>query len=293
MAIEVISVVDARAKLGEGAVWDEREKCLWWVDIMGHLIHRYDPVTGKDQIFDVKEPVGCLAVREDDGLVIATQSGFYFYYPETGQKSPIVDPEADKPNNRFNDGATDRVGRFWAGTMKFIGEREPVGCFYRLDHDLHCEEVIHDISVTNGLAFSPDGKTMYAADTDASVQTIWAFDYSEETGTPTNPRVFFDTSGIEGRPDGGTVDADGNYWFAAVGGWQVVQLSPEGKIMQQIDVPVEKPTKVAFGGLDMELLFVTSISDGIDTSRKQPKAGNLLLIEGLDARGIPDQRFLG
>ncbi len=291
--MKIECVVDSRSELGEGAVWDDREQCLWWVDIMGELVHRFDPETGTDKTWTVGEPVGSLAVREAGGLILATRTGFHEFDTKTGAKTAIVDPEADKPANRFNDGGTDRQGRFWAGTMQMEGERQQVGTFYRLDTDHTCQTVLTDFWVTNGLAFSPDGKTMYVADTGAQVRTVWAFDYDVETGTPSNRRVFFDTNGMDGRPDGATVDADGCYWYAGVGGWQVVRVTPAGKVDQIIEVPVEKPTKPVFGGKNLDVLYLTSLSQGLDPERDQPQAGSLFAISGLGVSGVPDARFNG
>lgn len=293
MSIQIECVVDSRSELGEGAVWDAQDQCLWWVDIMGELVHRFYPETGKDESWRVGEPVGCLAVRASGGLVLATKTGFYTFDPETGGKTAIVDPEADAPINRFNDGGTDRQGRFWAGTMQQTGERKQVGSFYRLNPDFSCEKMLSDFWVTNGMAFSPDGRTMYAADTGAAVRTIWAFDYETETGVPSNRRVFFDTHGMKSRPDGGTVDADGCYWYAGVGGWQVVRITPDGKLDRVIDVPVEKPTKPMFGGKNLDVLYLTTLSQGLDPDREQPQAGSLFAITGLGVTGVPEVRFAG
>ena len=286
-------VVDSRSELGEGAVWDTQSQCLWWVDIMGELVHRFDPATGKDDTWPIGEPVGSLAVRASGGLVLATKSGFHLFNPDTGEKTFVADPEADKPANRFNDGGTDRQGRFWAGTMQQDGDRKPVGSFYRFDPDLSATKMMSDLTVTNGLAFSPDGKTMYASDTGAAVRTVWAFDYDTETGTPSNRRVHFDTNGMDGRPDGGTIDADGCYWYAGVGGWQVVRLTPNGKVDRVIEMPVEKPTKPMFGGKNLDVLYVTSLSQGLDPERPQPQAGSLFAITGLGVGGVPEVRFQG
>ncbi len=293
MSINIECVVDSRSELGEGAVWDARDQCLWWVDIMGELVHRFDPETGEDQSWPVGEPVGCLAVREQGGLILATKTGFHAFDPATGQKTAIIDPEADAAVNRFNDGGTDRQGRFWAGTMQQTGERQQVGSFYRFDPDRSCQKMLSDFWVTNGTAFSPDGRTMYVADTGATVRTIWAFDYNTETGVPSNRRVFFDTHGTDSRPDGATVDADGGYWYAGVGGWQVVRITPEGKLDRVIEVPVEKPTKPMFGGKNLDVLYLTSLSQGLDPEREQPQAGSLFAITGLGVTGVPEARFAG
>lgn len=293
--MQINCVVDSRSRTGEGAVWDAERQCLWWVDIPAGLIHRYDPASGRNSTVEIDEPVGCLAVRRCGGLLLATRSGFHHFDPASRRKTPISDPEADRPDNRFNDGTTDARGRFWAGTMKDGGAAEPAGRFYRLDPDLRCTAWRGGFFTTNGLAFSPDGRTMYFSDSSRDVRTIWACAYDLETGTPGEPEIFFDSRRIAGRPDGGTVDAEGHYWMAGVGGWQLVRLTPDGKIERIIELPVERPSKPMFGGPDLDILYLTSIGSGLSpgTARRQPRAGGLLAITGLGIKGLPQTRFAG
>lgn len=292
MSVSIECVVSEPARLGEGAVWDAADAALWWVDIKAGLIHRFDPVSGTNARYDFGEPVGCLSRREQGGLIVAAQSGLWFYEPASGKRQALTDPESDLPGNRFNDGTTDYQGRFWAGTMKDDGgEPEPRGQFYRYDPDGTLTPFFEKLYTTNGTAFSPDGRTMYFADTNASVRTIWACDYDTDTGTPSNRRVFFDSREVAGRPDGGTVDTDGCYWMAGVGGWQVVRITPAGKVDRIIELPVEKPTKPMFGGTNLDTLYVTSI--GIEGDDRQPLAGCLFAIGGLGVGGIPQPRFGG
>lgn len=292
ITIERASNVTAR--LGEGPVWDTQDQALWWVDITGGVVHCHDPF-GTDASWQLDEDVGCLARREAGGLVLATRTGFHFFDPDTGSTTAITDPEAELIQSRFNDGTTDPRGRFWAGTMKDRGEREPVSSFWRLDPDLQVSQGHTGVSTTNGLAFSPDGTIMYFADTATSVQTIWQADYDLETGEHGAPQPFFTTTVLPGRPDGGTVDAEGCYWMAGVGGWQVVRITPAGKVDQIIEVPVERPSKPMFGGSDLRTLYVTSISEGVTpgTEDDQPLAGALLAIEGHRTHGLPQARFAG
>lgn len=293
MRYSVECVAPTRSKLGEGAVWDAGDQRLWWVDIVAGLIHRYDPVSNVNDSFDFGEPVGCLARRDAGGLVVAAKSGFWFFDPETGARAFIADPEVELPFNRFNDGGTDAQGRFWAGTMKDGGDPEAKGTFYRLDPDLSVTAWRSGIWTTNGLTFSPDGKRMYFSDSNPRVRTIWACDYDTETGSPGEPEVFFDTREVKGRPDGGTVDAEGCYWQAGIEGWALYRISPQGELLQTVEVPVEKPTKPMFGGRDLDILFFTSLSLGLTTPEKQPEAGSLFAVTGLGIKGVPQTRFAG
>ena len=294
MAIAVECVVDCRARLGEGAWWDVADQALWWVDIKAGTIHRFDPATGDNVSFDWGEPVACLARRDAGGLVIGTASGIHLFDPETGIREQLADPEADLTGNRFNDGATDPHGRFWAGTMRDDGSSpERCGRFYRLDaaHEVTCW--FDPVFTTNGLAFSPDGRAMYFADTNRDVRTIWVCDYDLDAGTPSGQRLFFDTRQIAGRPDGATVDADGCYWMAGFGGWQVVRITPDGQVDRIIEMPVERPTKVMFGGTGLDTLYVTSMGDGLGDDAAQQQAGGLFAITGLGTGGMPQARFAG
>jgi sugar lactone lactonase YvrE len=268
---------------------------LWWVDIPAGLIHTLNPETGAHTSSDFGEPVGCLAVRDGGGLVLATKTGFWFFDPKTGDRQHISSPEADQPDNRFNDGATDLQGRFWAGSMREGGGAEPHGRFYRLDPDLSVTPWKGEVFTTNGMAFSPDGRTMYYSDSNPSVRTVWAADYDPDTGTPTNARVFFDTRAVAGRPDGGTVDADGCYWIAGVSGWQLYRITPDGRLDMTIDMPIEKPTKPMFGGRNLDTLYVTSLGANITpgTQALQPDAGGLFAVTGLGVTGVQQTRFKG
>ncbi|WP_204112909.1 SMP-30/gluconolactonase/LRE family protein [Shimia biformata] len=293
MGYQIELAAATRSKLGEGAVWDVGDQRLWWVDIIAGLIHRFDPVSGLNETFDFGEPVGCIARRDLGGLVVAAKSGFWLFDPDTGHRALVASPEAHLPDNRFNDGCTDRQGRFWVGSVGKIGDAIPAGTFYRLDADLNLLAWRDAIFMTNGLAFSPDGRRMYFADSNPDVQTIWACDYDACTGTPGNDRVFLDTRTVAGRPDGGTVDADGCYWMAGVSGWQIYRISPDGDVLLTIDMPIQNPTKPQFGGADLDVLFVTSHSQGMTDAQKQSEAGSLFAITGLGVKGVPQVRFAG
>lgn len=293
--MKIECVAPTKSRVGEGAVWDDRDEVLWWVDIPAGLIYCFDPATGRNHAIDYGEPVGCLAVRESGGLVLATKTGFWLFDPKTGDREAIHDPESHLEMNRFNDGTTDGAGRFWAGTMKDGGEPEPVGRFYRLDPDHSVAAGPGGIHTSNGIAFSPSGDRMYFSDSNKGVRTIWQCDYDLVTGEPGNPEVFFDTRSVAGRPDGGTVDSEGCYWQAGIDGWQVYRISPNGEVLMAIDMPVERPSKPMFGGNNLDVLFVTSLGVGLTagTESHQKDAGSLFAITGLGIRGIRQTRFAG
>ncbi|MDA9930994.1 SMP-30/gluconolactonase/LRE family protein [Alphaproteobacteria bacterium] len=304
MAVKIECVAPTRSQLGEGALWDVEDAALWWVDIRAGLIHKFDPVAGVNTSFDFGEPVGCLARRAAGGLIVASQSGFHLFDPETGARTALVDPESHLAGNRFNDGGTDPRGRFWAGTMRDDGgPPEMRGRFYRYNDDGTATAFFDPFFTTNGLTFSPDGQVMYVADTNRTVQTIWKFDYDLDTGTPSNKRLFFDCRDLAGRPDGATVDADGCYWMAGVTGWQVVRITPQGVVDRIIEMPVEKPSKVMFGGANLDLLYVTSIGENVQkdlvqseagqSEAGQPDAGGLFAISGLGVTGLAQARYAG
>ena len=175
---EVECIVDAGAELGEGTLWDPTANVLWWLDIWGSRIHRHDPVTARNDVWECPEYPGCLGIREAGGLVMSMVSGFHFFDPQTGEFFPIADPEADNSDTRFNDGKVDRQGRFWSGTLFEPVEERPVefvGALYRMDADLSVHRVVGGIGCSNGLAFSPDSRVMYFADSHAGL--VWRYDF--------------------------------------------------------------------------------------------------------------------
>ena len=290
MSVTIECVASVRSGVGESPFWDTEDKVLWWVDIPEGLIHRYDPSTNENRTVPFGEPVGSVAPRLSGGLVVAAKTGFHFLDPDSGNREAIADPETHLPDNRFNDATTDPKGRFWAGTMKDGAPSEKAGGFYRLDPDLACTAFLPPVYTANGLAFSPDGQTMYFSDSGPSVRTIFCARYELDTGTPHAPRVFFDTREVRGRPDGGTVDADGCYWMAGIGGGQLVRLTPAGDVDRIVEMPIEMPTKPMFGGSRLDTLFVTSIGLG---AAPDSEDGGLFAVTGLGTTGIPQVRFAG
>jgi sugar lactone lactonase YvrE len=237
------------------------------------------------------EEVGSFALRERGGLVAALRSGFALIDLDTGAIERLVDPEADQPDNRFNDGRCDRQGRFWAGTMN-----EPraarSGALWRLDSDLSRHRVADDVMVANGLAFSPDDRLMYWSDSRAL--TIWVFDLDAPSGKVANRRVFARLEPHQGGPDGAAIDAEGCYWSACYRGSRLMRFRPDGTIERKIRLPVSRVTMCAFGGPDLRTLYITSARSGMSASEleREPLAGGIFALE-VDVAGLPEPRFKG
>lgn len=285
-------VVSAGALLGECPVWNELEACLYWVDIDGRAIHRYDPSTNHDERRIVPGRPGSIALTRSEGrLLVALEGQLVWFDWASGTCEPWIRLEPEGTGNRLNDGRCDPAGRFWVGSMfDPAAARRFTGLLHRVSPAGVVTTVRSDVGVANGLAFSPDGSTLYFADTHR--ETVWAYDYDLTTGEATNERVFLDFKDLPGRPDGACVDADGCYWIACVYGWAVLRVTPDGAIDRRIELPVERPTKPTFGGHDRSILFVTSIGSGGSrpSAPGQPDAGGLFAIE-TGARGLVEPRF--
>ena len=293
--VQVTSQLDCVHKgdhlLGESPVWSVQEEALFWVDIQAPAILRLDPSSGATRTWTMAEPVGSIALRARGGLLAAMKSGFHFFDPATGTLRPISDPERHLPENRFNDGRCDRFGRFWAGTMSETS-REPMGSLYCLEPDLTVRLVKSGIIIPNSLAWSPDDRVMYFAD--SSRRRIWAYDFDLDEGEISNQRVFVDASDHPGVPDGSTVDADGCLWNAEHGGSRVCRYTPAGRLDRVIELPVTQPTCCVFGGPRLETLFITSARENLDAAQlaAEPLAGAVFAID-LDLSGLPEPGFAG
>mgnify|MGYP002780652653 FL=1 len=284
---EPVPIAPVGALLGEGPVWVEREQALWWVDVEGRAVFRWREGDGVRR-FATPLRVSALAPAAKGGFVAATEYGFYHADPEQGLFHPIVDPEAHLPHNRFNDGKVDRAGRFWAGTMHDRGEGEH-GRFYRLDPDLSWVELDAGYRITNGPAFSADGRSVWH--TDSARRTIYVSQVTDG-GALADKRVFARFDESQGVPDGMTVDAENCLWVAFWDGWCVRRLSPAGDILQSIRLPVQRPTSVAFGGPALDRLFVTSarIQLSPEELAAQPLAGALFMT-AVGVRGLTERLF--
>lgn len=266
-------------------MWDPRIASLWSVDIDGRELRRYDATTGVDERFTVHGRPGSMALTADPGTVlVAIEDTIGLLTVPDLEWSPVATIDTGGPANRLNDGALDRQGRFWVGTMHEALE-ESTGLLYRIAPFGMSSVESSGIGIPNGLAFSPDGTTMYFADSD--VRTIWKYDYDPDTGLRSNERVLTEYSGLGGSPDGGTVDEDGCYWIASVFGSSLVRFTPDGTVDRVIELPVETPTKPAFGGPDLSTIFVTSIA----TSEVEGTLNGHTLAIDAGVRGIPEPLF--
>lgn len=282
MTAQVTCVWDLKATLGEGPIW--HRDALWFVDIKGHRIHRYDPANGEGLVFNVPEQVTFLAPLVDDaGFVVGLKSGLHRFSPVLGGFQPLIQVEDPALDNRPNDATVDARQRLWFGTMH-DAETDKTGSLYRMDAT-GVARMDKDICITNGPCVSPDGKTFYHTDTLEKV--IWAYDLSEE-GLLSNKRAFVRLSIDDVYPDGSVVDSEGHLWTALWGGFAVIRLSPAGEIVDRIDLPAPNVTKVAFGGPDLKTLYITTARKGLsdETLAQYPLAGGLFAAQ-VDVAGQP------
>lgn len=274
-ATTVELVCDAKAELGEGPIWDYRRGVLFWVDIRSRAIHVYDPIASRDHAIDAGQEVGCVALRSSGGLIFAGREGFAELDIESGRIAALLDPERHLPGNRFNDGKVDPRGRFWAGTMNTEG-KQTRGALYCLYPDFSLRTMLTGVSVSNGLAWTADQKTLYYIDT--ATQEVAAFDFDAETGDLSARRAAIRVPPEKGKPDGMTMDSEGMLWVALWGGGAVTRWNPrDGRLLATIEVPAPNVTSCAFAGLRMDELYITTARQGLDQNAlaAHPRSGGL------------------
>ena len=292
-ALAVRRVGSQRDILGECPLWDERAACLWWIDIRAPALRRLEPATGRVQTWPMPEMVGSVALTDDPSLLlVALTSRLALWHVETGAFRTLAEPGFTDPDHRFNDGRCDPAGRFWVGSMDNI-TRAPVGRLYRFDLAEGLVDVAGGICIPNSLAFAPDGRTMYFADSLA--HRIDAFDYDPATGTRGAARPFA-ASAPPAFPDGSCIDADGGLWNAEFHGARLVRYAADGRIDRVVPLPVQRPTCCAFGGPGLGTLYVTTTSQRMSEAEMEaePLAGALLALDvgrELGLHGLPEPRF--
>ncbi len=264
MAIAVDCVLEIHGgggPKGESPVWAAGEQKLYWVDIDGHRLHRFDPATGIDSERDVGEPIGCVALVEGGGFVLGLASGVHLLDAfDGGTPRRLVAPEPERQGNRLNYGRCDPFGRFWVGSMRDpASEEHRTGALYCVDGS-RAQRVFDHLHVANGLAFSGDRRRMYFSDSFHTDRTIWTVAVDPDEGHLGAREVFAITE--QGRPDGGCCDVDGCYWSCHIDGGRIVRYTPSGKIDRVLPMPVRWPTMCAFGGPDFATLYITSLRRG-------------------------------
>ena len=288
-------IFDGKHSTGESPVWVPEEQALYWVDIPAKTIWCWRADTQSTHAWMLPEKVGCIAHVGKNVWVAGLETGVFrvTLNNDGSANTSLLSPAHHvAPTMRFNDGRCDRQGRFLAGTMFFnMGEAKAVGAVSSFNGAGDQRMLLEHMIVPNGMAFSPDGKTMYLSDSHPSVQTIWAFDYDTDSGTPSNQRVFVDMTPLPGRPDGAAVDADGCYWICGNDAGLIHRFTPEGKLDRSLAVPVKKPAMCAFGGGNLGTLFVTSIRPSDVDLADQPLAGGVFALRP-GVRGIAEPKFL-
>jgi sugar lactone lactonase YvrE len=284
-------VLDVKASLGECPVWSADDQALYWVDINAPSLNRYDPATRANTVWPMPESIGCFALRARGGFVAALRGGFWAVDRNGRLERKMVDAPYDTKHHRFNDGRVDPQGRLWAGSMNEKRDANTAH-LYRLDSDSKLTGMIGDIMISNGLAFSPDGRTLYHADT--PTRTVHAYDFDGATGAIANRRVFARFAGETDRPDGAAVDRDGCYWSAFYRGGKVVRISPAGALLAEYPLPALCPTMCAFGGPDLRTLYVTSARQMRDDAElaRLPLSGGIFAMR-VDTPGEAEPKFAG
>jgi len=284
-------VLDVRAELGEGPVWDSKRERLLFVDIMRGHIHEYNPANGNDRIIEVGQPVGTVVPTTRGDWVMAAKDGFHRVDPVSGRTSLIAKVEAERTDTRMNDGYVDAKGRFWAGSMGLSGVRDR-GSLYRLDVDGKVERVLTPVTTSNGLDWSPDNKVMYYTDTRTG--RVDMFDFDLARGRISGRRLFTTIPDEIGYPDGLIVDESGFVWLALWEGGAVHRINPDGLVDRIVPMPVTLTTKCAFAGPNLDEMYITTAWIGLDETEKarQKHAGGLYRIKP-GVRGRPVHRYGG
>jgi sugar lactone lactonase YvrE len=278
--------IDARATLGESPIWDAKTQTLYWVDILERRVY-----AGAKGILQLQDYVGCIAPRKDGGLLIAQHRGIRLLAPNMKGFKRLCSPRGEPAHNRFNDGKCDPHGRLIAGTMDH-NEKEASGSLYSISPEGLAKKLLRRVRISNGLTWSPDGRTLYFIDT--PTRDILALDYDLGTGEIANARVIFHIEDSFGWPDGMTSDTDGNLWIAMWGGARVTQWRPDGTLLEQFGIGALNVTSCIFGGAGMNELFVTTALAKTDPAsfRRFPHAGGVFRME-TNVTGLPTYEFGG
>ncbi|MDR5823301.1 SMP-30/gluconolactonase/LRE family protein [Caballeronia sp. LZ043] len=282
------------ATVGECPVWRAKEGALYWVDIPARRIVRLVLESGQRSEWTFAEQVACIAFDAAGRIVAGMESGIFavaLHDDGDACAARLAAPSFAAPGMRFNDGRCDRQGRFWAGTMvQDMSLASAAGALYRFDgHGVLSDPLVEGLITQNGLAWSPDGKTMYLSDSHPQRRLIWAFDFDVDSGTPGARRVFADLHHHTGRPDGAAVDADGCYWTCANDAARLLRFTPQGRLDREIALPASKPSMCAFGGSDLSTLFVTTIRPSTNATDDD---GHVFALNA-GVQGLPEPEYAG
>lgn len=288
--IDFDSILNIRDRVQESPIWSPRDSKLYWIDWETQGLLRCDPARGPVECWQMPEAIGCLVMRKGGGCMLALGSGFFTFDPETFAFERVARTHEGEAGLELNDGKCDRAGRFWAGSMQSPPE-EPKAALFRLDPDRSCHRMPFGLIIANGIAFSPDDKTMYYGD--SGTRRIMACDYVIETGVCGEPRVFAEVE-APGVPDGATVDSDGFLWSAEFNGWRITRYDPDGRVERRLDMPLAQPTSCIFGGENHDILYITTSRLHLSPEEEddQPLAGCLLACD-VGVRGLPEPVFAG
>ena len=285
-------LVEKDALVGEGSIWHSDKQELYWVDILSHELYVYNPDSGENRTIPTCQAVGTVVTRRSGGVVLALHNGFAHLDLDTEKISPIGrDPERSIPANRFNDGKCDPGGRLWAGTMEFAGAKGE-GALYCLDTDHSVSKKVDSVSVSNGIVWTADQRTMYFID--SGLNNVRAYDYDVDSGDIGRERVVAENEGA-GVFDGMAIDEEGMLWIAVYGGACVKRYDPQdGALLRELQLPMDNVTSCAFGGRDLNELYVTSACQGFDEAEKeaQPLAGSLVRLDP-GVRGVLSDAYRG
>jgi sugar lactone lactonase YvrE len=290
-SVQATCVVDCKNVLGEGAVWCPREQLLWWIDISSPTLWRFEPRSGRVEHWPLPKPPGSFALRKHGGFLFAFRNGFATLEEPGGELDWRDVPGLALGDERFNDGKTDRAGRFWTGTLdRKLGAA--IGRLYRVEPDFGVTAMDRGFTISNGIGWSPDDRIMYFTDTPS--RRIYRYDFDAAVGRIANRRVFVEVEPGHGGPDGMTVDAEGCVWSAQFDRWCIHRYAPDGTLERSIRLPVQRPTTCMFGGPDLATLYVTSARMDLaaDALAAQPHAGGLFALDP-GVRGLPEPRFGG
>jgi sugar lactone lactonase YvrE len=280
--------------LGEGAIWSPHEAAFYWLDIKGKRLYRLVWADRRCETFELPAEIGCMAPMGDGSIALATSDGLYRFRADAPLER-LAAFDGGGAGHRSNDGAMDRQGRFWFSTIADPGAHDSAtGRIWCCDRSGAIHPVLDGIFMPNGMAAAPDGETFYLSDSFTPVRRIWSFRFDDTGVGLADRKLFFDTAGRPGRPDGAAIDESGCYWMAGVSGSELVRITPEGRVDSVVALPVSHPTKPCFGGPDLDVLLLTTIQPAAVGTEAEPTPvpGGSVLVLRPGIKGLPQTDFI-